>query len=159
MFEDFSSTQMVDGFVLTKNKSVRLATLKSENGFSFVHVKSNQLPILDDFFKYAQHINTILNKEYIERAKEELLITETRFKDLNEYKDTTMLNILSIDRYIVKAEKEKKVFSIQHPTMPVKVSQSSLVILMSVVLSGIVGVLFILVRDAITKRKEQLAKE
>ena len=54
MFEDFSATEVVDGFVVSKDEGEQLATLASEKkGGSFVLVKSNQLPILDDFFKYA----------------------------------------------------------------------------------------------------------
>ena len=66
VFEDFSATEVVNGFVLSKDEDERLATLASEkNGGQFVLVKSNQLPIIDDFFEYATHINLILNNEYI----------------------------------------------------------------------------------------------
>ncbi|MAS74723.1 MAG: hypothetical protein CMM71_08440, partial [Rhodospirillaceae bacterium] len=127
---------------------------------SFVLVKSNQLPILVDFFKYANHINTALKKEYVQRAKEELNIIETRFKDFSTPNDSIIANTLPIDRYIVSAEKGSSVLAIQRPTMPKKVSpKSSLILSMSVVLGGMVGVIFVLVRNAITKRKGQLAKE
>ena len=77
------ATEVVDGFVLSKDEDEQLATLASEKkGGSFVLVKSNQLPILDDFFKYAIHINGLLKDEYVVRAKEELKIIEARFKDL-----------------------------------------------------------------------------
>ena len=157
VFEDFSATEVVEGFVLSKNEDEQLATLASEKkGDSFVLVKSNQLPILDDFFKYATHINTVLKKEYIQRAKQELNIIETRFKDFSTANEAIISNMLSIDRYIVSAENGSSVLAIQPPTMPIKVSpKSSLILAMSVVLGGMVGVFFILVRNAITKRKEQ----
>ena len=59
VFEDFSTTEVVDGIVFTKDEDERLATLQS----SFVLIKSNQLPILNDFFKYAKHINALLKDE------------------------------------------------------------------------------------------------
>ena len=157
VFGDFSATEVVDGFVLSKDKVEQLATLASEKkGGSFVLVKSNQLPILDDFFEYATHINGLLKDEYVVRAKEELNIIETRFKDFSTANDSIISNILSIDRYIVSAEKGSSVLAIQRPTMPKKVSpKSSLILAMSVVLGGMVGVFFILMRNAITKRKEQ----
>ena len=157
VFEDFSATKVVDGFVLSKDENEQLAKVVSEKkGDSFVLVKSNQLPILDGFFKYATHINTVLKKEYIQRAKQELNIIETRFKDFSNSNDSIISNILSIDRYIVSAEKGSSVLAIQRPTMPKKVSpKSSLILAMSVVLGGMVGVFFILMRNAITKRKEQ----
>ena len=160
VFEDFSATEVVDGFVLSKNEDKQLATLASEKkGGSFVHVKSNQLPMLDDFFEYATHINELLKDEYVVRAREELKIIDARFKDLGSADSNIVNTVLSIDRYIVTAEKGAKVLTIQHPTMPKKVSpKSSLILAMSLVLGGMVGVFFILFRNAITKRKEQLAK-
>ena len=158
VFEDFSATEMVDGFLLAKDKNKLLATFETKmKNYSYLLVKSNQLPIMDGFFKYVNHINVMLKDEYIARAKEELNIIESRFMDLG--RDTDILNtVLSIDRYIVSADKGALVLNIQRPTKPKKVLSSFLVIAISVFLGGMVGVLFILVRNAITKRKEQLAK-
>ncbi|MDC1055747.1 Wzz/FepE/Etk N-terminal domain-containing protein [bacterium] len=160
VFEDFSMTEVVDGFVLSKDEDEQLATLTFEKkGVSFVLVKSNQLPIVDDFFNYAIHINRLLKDEYVVRAKEELRIIDARFKDLNSADSNIVDIVLSINRYIVTAEKGSKVFAIQRPSMPEKVSpKSSLTLALSVVLGGMVGVLFILIRNAIAKRKEKLAK-
>ena len=160
VFDDFSMTEVLDGFVLSKNEDELLATLASEKkGDSFVLVKSNKLPILDDFFEYATHINGLLKDEYVVRAKQELNIINARFKDLGSADSNIVDTVLSIDRYIVTAEKGAKVLAIQHPTMPKKVSPKvSLILALSVVLGGMVGVFFILVRNAIAKRKEKLAK-
>jgi len=165
VFEDLSATEVVDGFVLSKKQDEQLATLASEKKdgsialVSFALVRSNQLPILDDFFKYAIHISGLLKDEYVVRAKEELKIIEARFKDLSTADSGIVNTVLSIDRYIVTAEKGANVFAIKRPTMPKKVSpKSSLILAMSVVLGGMVGVVFILVRYAIMKRKERLAK-
>jgi len=160
VFEDFSATEVVEGFVLSKNEDKQLATLASEKkDGSFVLVKSNQLPILDGFFEYATHINVLLKDEYVARAKEELTIIEARFKDLSTADSNIVNTILSIDRYIVSAERGSNALTIQRPTMPKKVSPKvSLILALSVVLGGMIGVFFILVRNAIIKRKEQLAK-
>ena len=160
VFEDFSATEVVDGFILSKNEDEQLATLASEKkGGSVILVKSNQLPILEDFFEYASHINGLLTDEYIIRSKEELKIIDARFKDLGSAGSSVVNTVLSIDRYVASAETGAKVFVIQHPTMPKKVSpNSSLILAMSLVLGGMIGAFFILVRKAITKRKEQLAK-
>ena len=160
VFEDFSATEVVDGFVLSKDENEQLARLASKKkGDTFVLVKSNQLPMLDDFFKYATHINGLLKDEYVVRAKDELEIIDSRFKNLN-LGDSNILNIvLAIDRYIVTAEKGAKVLAIRRPTIPKKVSPKvPLILALSVVLGGMVGVFFIFVRKAITKRKERLVK-
>ena len=159
VFEDFSATEEVDGFVLSKNEDELLATLTSEKKGDSLIVKSNQLPILDDFFEYASHINGLLKEGYVVRAKAELKIIDARFKDLSTADSNIVETVLSIDRYIVSAEKGAKVLAVQRPTMPKKVSPKvPLILALSVVLGGMVGVFFILIRNAITKRKEQLAK-
>jgi len=160
VFEDFSTNESVDGFLVSKSQSKQLATFGSEkHDGSFVLIESNQLAISDDFFKYATHINGLLKAEYIERAKDELNIIETRFKDFSTANDAIISQILTIDRYVVSAEKGSSVLSIRRPTMPKKVSPKSFFILaISIVLGGMVGVFFILVRNVIKKRKEHLAK-
>ena len=70
---------------------------------------------MDDFFKYAIHINGLLKDEYVVRAKEELKIIESRFKDLGSADSNIVDTVLSIDRYIVSAEKGASVLAIQRP--------------------------------------------
>lgn len=161
VFEDFSATEVVDGFVLSRDENKKLATLvpTRRERHPFVLVKSNQLLMLDDFFKYATHINGLLKGEYVVRAKDELKIINARFKDLGAADSSIVETVLSIDRYIVTAEKGANVLSIQRPSIPKKVSaKSSLILTMFVLLGGMIGVSFIFVLNAIGKRKEQLDK-
>ena len=153
-FDDFSVTESVDGVLLTASGAGRLATFSG----SSVLIKSNQLPILDDFFRYCDHINELLTKGYLVRADEELKMIGSRFDDLVT-NDIIVQNVLSIDRYIASTNKGASAFVIQRPTMPKVVSQRAPKILaVSVVLGGIIGVFFTLVLNAVKKRKEQLAK-
>jgi LPS O-antigen subunit length determinant protein (WzzB/FepE family) len=160
VFEDISDTEVVDGFVLSKGEDKQLATLTFEPKVGpAVIVKSNQLPILNDIFKYATHISRLLSDEYVVRAKDELNIIETRFKDFSTANDAVITQILSIDRYVVSAEQGSSVLAIQRPSMPSKVSPKSFhILILSLILGGTVGAFFVLVRDAIKKRRKQLAK-
>jgi hypothetical protein len=174
VFEDFGETEVVDGFVFSKGKGEQLAVIETFKKNNFVLVRSNQLPMLGDFFKYAQHINAILTKEYLQRAKVELNIIETRFLDfstvndsmksnigsIDRYMDDSIItNMLFIDRYVVASEQGSKVLAIQHPSKPKKVSpELSFILTISAALGGMVGVFFILVRNVIKKPKEPLAK-
>ena len=160
VFEDFSATKVVDGFLFSKDKSEQLARLSFEKkGGSFLIVKSNQPRTLDDFFEYASHINRLLKGEYVVRAKKELKIIDVFLKELRLADRNITGILLSVNRYIVNAETGANVFSFQRPTMPRQVSPASFRILaMSVVLGGMVGVFFILIRNAIAKRKEPLAQ-
>lgn len=159
VFEDFSMTRVVDGFVLSRDQDKLLAKLTSIKKDKFILVKSNQLPLLDEFFKYAKHISELLKNEYVFRAKEEISIIEARFKDLASSDSSIVNTLLSIDRYIVTSKKGASTIAIQPPTIPKKISPSfSLILAMSLILGGMVGVIFILVRNYIKKRKEQMTK-
>lgn len=165
-FEDFTTTKVVDGFVLSKDKSQRLATLVlKKSGDSFVLVKSKQLPVLDDFFKYANYINELLKNEYVVLSNKELEIINSRIKEGHLTLDNEIVRtIRSIDRYIVAADKGANVLAIQRPTMPKTIQpkqkqlSKSSILAMSVVLGGMVGVMFVLISNAIRKRKESSAK-
>ena len=159
VFADFSTTEIVDGFVVSKNEDLQLAKLDSEVEIGpFIIVKSNQLSILNDFFLFARHINKLLKNEYISRAKDELNIIETRFQNFSTANDAVIAQILQIDRFIVSSEIGAAALTIQRPTMPKNVSTKPIIILtICAFLGGMVGVFFILVRNAKKKRKEQLA--
>ena len=147
-------------FVVSKNENELLAALESQNDSgSFVLIRANQLSILDDFFQYTNHINEVLKNEYVLRARDELKIIESRFKDLGSADTNIVKTVLSIDRFIVSAEQGAKVFVIQRPTMPKNVSPGlPLVFSISVVLGGMIGGLWIFVRIAIRKRRQKLAQ-
>ncbi len=155
VFDDFSTIEIFNGYAISKSEDQQLATLVSENEERFfLLVKSNQLPILNDFFKYAQYINKLLKKEYVIRSREELKIIESRFKDLKSANSDVVELVLSIDRYIVSADKGANVLKIQHPKMPKKISPNvPLIFALSLILGGLVGVFFILARNAIKRRK------
>ena len=157
-FENFSITEQVNGFVLSK-ETMSLANLMSDKKKGlFILVKTNNLLILDELFKYSEYINGLLKTEYVARAKDELNIIETRFKDFSTANDAIISQILNIDRYIVSAQKGAKVFTIQRPTNPKDISTKPFQIYMlSVVLGGVIGVLSTLFRYAIKIRKEKSA--
>jgi len=156
VFEDFSKTEVIDGFVLSKDDGATLAVIKDS---ASILVKSNQLPILNDFYKYAEHINVLLKVEYVSRAKDELKIIETRFKDLSSADSSVVQTVLSIDRYIASAENGDNALSVQRPSVPKKVApKSSLILALSLVLGGFIGAAYVLIMNAIKTRREQLAK-
>ena len=156
VFEDFSKTEVIDGFVLSKDEGATLAVIKDS---ASILVKSNQLPILNDFYNYAEHINLLLKDEYVSRSNDELKIIETRFKDLSSAESNVVQTVLSIDRYITSAENGDNVLSIERPSVPKKVApKSSLILALSLVLGGFMGAAYVLIMNAIKTRREQLAK-
>jgi len=160
IFEDFSNTKVFDGIVVAKNESQQLAIFVSEKkGRTFMLVKTNQLDILDDFFKYADHINRILKDEYVVIANNKRKHIESLYKDFfsanNKISPVFFNNLLYIDQFIESAEKGTNLLTIRHPTMPIKTTPiSSSMLPMSGVLGGMIGALFVFIRNAIRKRKE-----
>lgn len=156
VFEDFSNKKVVDGFVMAKSQNQQLATIKSirkDKNSALIIIKSNQLPILEDFFKYAYFISEYLNKKYVERAEDELKIMQIRYKDLSS--SNIIETVLSIDRFVVTAKKDPTLFSINHPTMPKKITPKAKIILfVSLILGGMIGVAYVLISNAIRNRKE-----
>ena len=167
-FKDFNKTEVIDGFILSRDESQRLATLVvEEKGDSFVLIKSKQLPVLDDFFKYTNYINELLKNEYVVRSNEELKIIKSKLKDPLSLDNGILKTILSIDRYIVAADKGANVLTILHPTIPKTIqskskskpkSKSSLILAISLILGVMVGVMYVFISNAIRKRKVSSAK-
>lgn len=161
IFDDISETISLDGFVLAKEEDKLFAVFDFEKTEPrAIILKTNQLDVLSDAFSYAYHINNLLKQEYVKRSKDELAIIQTRFIDLKSADKSIVEIVLSIDRYIVSASTGANVFDIKSPTMPKKVSpKSSLILVLSAVFGGMVGVLFVLVRNVVRKRQAQLAEE
>ena len=160
-FEDFSTTKLVNGFVFSKNKSQQMALVDQKNkGTSYIIINTVQYSILDDFFNYAEHVSELLKAEHVNRAKNELHIIETRFKDFSTANDAIISQILEVDRYIVSVEKGgANVLEIKRPTLPQKTSSNSFQILaLSIILGGLIGVTYVLISNATRKRKDKLAK-
>jgi LPS O-antigen subunit length determinant protein (WzzB/FepE family) len=153
-FEEFSSSEVVNGILLTKFEDDQLATIEQYGEGQFiVLIKSNQFSILDEFYQYAEYVNYLMKTEYINRAEEELNIIETRFKDFSTANDAIISQILTIDRYIVSADRGAKVLNVQHPTLPKKTSPHPiLTIFLSIIFGGMVGVAYVLFSNVIRKR-------
>jgi len=154
-FQDFSDVKVVDGFVIKKSLDQQLATIKDVKPIKdtrVIIINTNQLAILEDFYKYAIFINENLNKDYVQRAQDELKIMELRYKDLSS--SNIIQTVLSIDRFVVTAKKGESIFKIDRPNMPIKISpQSTLTIILSSILGGIIGMFYVLISNSIRNRK------
>ena len=172
-FEYISVTEMMDGFIITKDEHEQFVTLGSDKDSlkrdrSFVLVKSvkpDSLQTADYVYLYMQHINALLTARYLQMAKDALVIIEARFKDNsaindsmvnnNFINDSVLNNTLSINRYIKSIEEGAQAFTIEHPTKPKNPTSAVLVLVSSVIVSGIIGVFYIFLRNAIGRYKAQ----
>lgn len=158
VFEDFSPTVIVDGFVLSRDEGDRLVTLVSHSEGGIFLVRTNSLLTLNSIFEYANHVNRLLKNDYVLRANEELKLMESLFRDLDVSR-SCFRDTLPLHRYVIAADKGANVLAIQRPQTPkVPPSKSSLIFPVSGLLGGLFGVFVTLVRNAFKKRKEVLAE-
>lgn len=150
-FIDFSKTKIVNGFVLTRSKDEQLSFLKTTKKDGTIIVKSNQLPVINDFFNYAKFISEELKVKYFLKIKSDLEIMKSQYPETeNEYLTE---QFFPLEMFISRAEKKATILAIIPPTVPIKVPPSaSLILVISVVLGIFVGVFFVVIRNAIRNR-------
>jgi len=68
------------------------------------------------------HCNLQFSTSDILRAKEEINVIKTSFKSITNENTSIVEQLLKLDRYIVAVDKGRKVFAIQRPIKPKKVS-------------------------------------
>jgi len=163
-FNDIALTQVVDGVELASNPS--LVSLDA----SGLRVNTNDLQVLDGFHSYLRSLNETLTRQYTVRAGEEINYIERRFKDFWDadvaLRDQVLIflqhtnEVRELVRYVERAEGGVHVFEINRPTPPVVTSaapKTNLIVALSIVLGGFVGAAYVLLRNAIRRRRETLS--
>ena len=152
-FNDFSATKVVNGFILSNKENKRMATLVTNkiNKESFILIRSNELPILDSFFQYAQHINKMIKSKY----KLEALNAISNLKNTRSSNNAEgNLERLNIELFIYQMTNGEQVFTIKRPSEPEIISpKKNLVLIISILFGGITGVFFVFIRKSIRNRK------
>ena len=158
---DITLTQVVNGVELASNSS--LLSLDA-NGLK---VNTNDLQVLDGFHSYLSSVNETLTRRYIVLAEEEINYIERRFKDywtadaaLQDQVLRLMQNTnegRELASYVERAEGGAHVFKISRPTPPVSKTALSLIVALSIVLGGFVGMAYVLLRNAIRRRRETIS--
>ena len=107
-------------------------------------IKTNDLSILNDFYKYNHYIKKLLEKEYVLRAKQELKLISSTIKDHPMSGQYFIVEKLPNDRFITSIQLKRNVFNIHRPTVPVKVSpRNKLVYFISSIFGGIIGLIIV----------------
>lgn len=157
-FDNISDKDFINGFSIKKSEGQQLATIKDgKDGKDspYIILKTNQLSILDEVLKYADFVNEVLSKDYVDKAKDELELINLRFAKLSSVDIGYINHILSINRFLITAKKVTKILFIESPTMPKKKSpKSKLTLFASLIFGGMIGVIFVLISNSIRIRKE-----
>ena len=157
LFSDLDPYKSIDGVVLSADTSTRLIELKISHDDNLVVVaRTDNLRILDGLFDYANHVNRLLTKEYLEEAQS--LSEALRSILLNQTIQDFGLTVqkTSMDSYVASLVSGAMVYVIQPASVPKDVStRSSKILLIFCGLMGILAVLFVLFRHGQTKRRNQ----
>lgn len=160
IFNDISISQVIDNIVFSKHKNNRTVIHEKDDKIgAYILIRSKKIELLDDLFKYSNHVNNALTSEYILRARDEINIMYKRFNDPSATTDSITRDLLAVDRYIVEAEKGDKVLLLMRPSYPERVSPKiKLILVISFVLGVMIAIIYIFFRDAYRNRKVQVAK-
>jgi len=133
-------------------------------------VNANDLQMLDAFHSYLSSLNETLTLQYIARTADQINYIERRFKDFwatDVALRDQVLNFMQhlnevreLESYVERAESGANVFEINRPTPPVVTSaapKTNLIVALSIVLGGFVGAVYVLLRNAIRRRRETLS--
>ena len=154
VFEDFSPTVVVDGFIFLKSENGQLVTLlvDKEGAEISLLIKSNQFDKLYGLYEYVVHINGLLTDEFAASVKEQLEIVESRAMVSTGFDFGSLL--FSMQRFVSQASKSEFVFKVDRPTLPKKITpEPSLVLATFAVAGGMLGAFFVFFLNAIAKRK------
>ena len=156
VYENFNTTFRYNDILISKSKGdvlINFRNKKTRYG-QFIQIKSKNLKLLNDVYNYCSYINSILQSNYSQRAKDELKIIETRHKNNNHSQESVILKLLEVDRYIFGTNNGFKVFKFERPTFPTRTSYSLFTIILgTTMLSGIIGIFFILIRNSFLIRQ------
>ena len=158
VYEDFGIEEIINGFTFAKDEQSLFAYIVEDKKrlSSTLIIKSKKLSVLNDFFKYVQFINNKLTSRYMLRIKNEIRVVEnTSLED----KKNDKLTKLYTNRFLIFVESGSKVISFRAPTFPKKISPNTKLILgLSIVLGGMIGVVFVLINTHVRKRKESVSR-
>lgn len=156
-YNDFNLTYIVDGFEVLKAPFATAARFVSVKGTKSLLVKTNSLSLLEEYYSYLQHVNSALTADYIQRAKNELRLIESRFGDLSGHSDALFNQVIKIELYVSDAERGATIFEIQPSSRPALLGPKKQVVLfLSSIFGGLFGVALVLITSAMRKRGVKL---
>ena len=136
----------------------RLSSLLEGQWTSNISITTTAPLDLSEYQTQIEQANIKLTNEVYADATSELAVIQTELTDALLSTEIVATNILNAKRVIHSIENGQSVITFGSVSIVKSSPKVSLILALSVVLGGMVGAIFILVRNAITKRKEQLVK-
>ena len=88
---------------------------------SYIKINTNELAVLDEFYKYALHVSDALIPKYLSVGKRELNLIEKRYKNKTANNIIIIEKLLSVDRFLSDINDGGKILEVSPPTIPEKI--------------------------------------
>ena len=155
-YEQFAKTTNINEYVLLGGNSQRIAKLiLRKKVSSYIKINTNELAVLDEFYKYALHVSDAIIPKYLSVGKRELNLIEKRYKNKTANNIIIIEKLLSVDRFLSDINDGGKILEVSPPTIPEKIEPKIDRLIGIFSLYGLIfGILIVLVRAAYLKKKE-----
>lgn len=155
LFDNISSTNVIDGYLFTKEKNSRMTTSISIDDFSSTLLaRTNQLSIIEDIYDYAIFVNDTVTSKYYQRTEVELEMIELQYRGFLETNNQLIKQLFALDRFKSEMEDGTKIFIISPPTKPIQTSQNIYsILIMSAFLGAITGISLIIISHLFQKKQ------
>lgn len=154
-FDFLSSTTVVDGFTVLKNKSDQNVSFEIKNKQNYLVVNVSDHQIIADVLDYAKFSNSKLTREYQEMIQNQIADYQSALSGRSSDSVIAVTNIVQLKTLEREIQNGSKVLNIKAPTQPEKLSPKTLLILaLSLMMGGFMGVVYVLIKNGIQKRKQ-----
>ena len=138
-FDDLNRTEVIDGFLISKNKKDLLIDLER---YEYFKITTNNIQMLSEIHTYLLHASLKLKEQYLYRANDEIkkinnIIVRT---NLSGDSSAAISKTLSLSRFVDIGEFGGNLFEIDYPLKPEKgtinhVTKSILIFITGFILS------------------------
>jgi hypothetical protein len=158
-FDDLSRIKDIKQFIISRDPDELLALMSSDKKAGhYINARTNDPEILTGLYTYAQFIKINMTTVMLKDATDNLAQTKVLMSQTGGEASPLVTHYLNIQKFISRVENGEAIFSIAWPTLSVKTGpKTSLILALSVVIGGMAGVVFVLMRNAIANNQKRKA--
>ena len=154
-FDSLSNEELSDGYRVLKDEENLFVVISDHSpSGARISVKTNELFIIEQYKRYSDYINQIVSDEFTATTSQYIVQFERQMTQFETIDNDFYSSFLSLSEFADYLNKGELVIAVSSPTKPKKVSLNSTTILvMAVLLGGFIGMIFVLIRNAVRTRK------
>ena len=170
-FKDFSPTKFLDGFEFSKKTEDNILEFKTNRVSSnnelvssaSILVKTNDYKKIKEFHSYINHVSNYFEEKYVLSATKEVISRKKTLLKLTDFSNSSVflfdkhtLLISKLENYIESTSRQSGLLNIQYPSQPQKTyPKETLIIIFGTIFGGIIGSVFLIIRNAYRDHKEK----